>query len=133
MAELPAAIKWENFIFTHAGVIPGLMFNQPLKGFIRNRYIEPRDGKWIFSASWQGEDGDWKHMPQAVHWSEAYNGNETIVYGHEPRKDIHTVNKTIGIDTGCCFNGKLSAMIIDKETKEYTFEQVQAKQVYHKE
>lgn len=132
MKTLPTAAIWENFLFTHAGVIPGLMLNQPLKGFVRNRYIEPRDDKWVFSATWQDKDGNWKHMPGARHWTEAYNEKQTIIYGHEPENDIHWVNNTIGIDTGCVWGIKLTAIIIDCRTKEITFEQVKAKRDYTK-
>jgi diadenosine tetraphosphatase ApaH/serine/threonine PP2A family protein phosphatase len=130
MSTLPAAIQWENFLFTHAGVVPGLTLNQPLKGFVRNRYIEKKNDKWVASSTWQDSEGNWKHKEGAVYWADVYNGDTKIVYGHEPRKDICLINNTYGIDTSCALGGRLTAMIIDCETKEVTFSSVRSKQPY---
>jgi serine/threonine protein phosphatase 1 len=131
MAGLPAAIQWENFLFTHAGVIEGLMFNQPLKAFIRNRYVVEKNGKYEFTGIWKDEDGKWQHHPDAVQWADIYQGSFKIFYGHEPRKDIYINGNTIGLDTSCAYGHKLTAAIIDCKTKEITFEQVKAKKVYY--
>jgi len=33
-----------------------------------------------------------------------------IVYGHQAYKEPRFINKTCGIDTGCAFGGKLTAL-----------------------
>jgi protein phosphatase len=49
-------------------------------------------------------------LPMRYHWAAEYNGATSIVYGHTPVPDAEWINRTICIDTGCCFGGKLSAL-----------------------
>jgi protein phosphatase len=49
-------------------------------------------------------------LPVRYHWAAEYKGATAIVYGHTPVPDAEWINKTICIDTGCCFGGKLSAL-----------------------
>jgi protein phosphatase len=49
-------------------------------------------------------------LPIRYHWAMEYGGETTIVYGHTPVPDASWVNRTICIDTGCCFGGKLTAL-----------------------
>ena len=71
--------------------------------------------------------------PGARPWAEVWPGPESIVYGHmvhgleEPRIDRPVEGVTCaGIDTGCCFGGRLTAYVI--ETGEVV--QVQARATY---
>ncbi|WP_046175368.1 bis(5'-nucleosyl)-tetraphosphatase PrpE [Domibacillus indicus] len=41
-------------------------------------------------------------------WAKKYKGDAYIVYGHTPVKEPRKVGKTINIDTGCVFGGKLT-------------------------
>jgi hypothetical protein len=113
----------------HAGMIPGVGLRQELKGLVCNRWIERKDDKWVGAASWY-KDGKWHHPETSVHWSDLYTDDIKIVYGHENRSDIHIVNNTYGLDTGVIYGNKLTAMIIDGETKEITFESVKAHETY---
>ena len=56
-----------------------------------------------------GETDDFG-LPIRVDWAEAYRGNATVVYGHTPLAEPEWVNRTINIDTGCVFGGKLTAL-----------------------
>ncbi len=49
-------------------------------------------------------------LPVRYHWAAEYTGATAIVYGHTPVPDAEWINRTICIDTGCCFGGKLSAL-----------------------
>jgi protein phosphatase len=49
-------------------------------------------------------------LPIRYHWAAEYKGATSIVYGHTPVPDAEWFNRTICIDTGCCFGGKLSAL-----------------------
>ncbi len=42
-------------------------------------------------------------------WAKNYKGDTYIVYGHTPVKEPRFKNKTVNIDTGCVFGGKLTA------------------------
>jgi len=43
-------------------------------------------------------------------WAADYRGSATIVYGHTPIPQPEWLNRTINIDTGCVFGGKLTAL-----------------------
>lgn len=49
-----------------------------------------------------------------------------IVYGHQPYKEVREKNKTYGIDTGCVFGNKLTAL----RYPEMEFVQVDAQETY---
>ncbi|GIN89907.1 bis(5'-nucleosyl)-tetraphosphatase PrpE [asymmetrical] [Siminovitchia terrae] len=50
-------------------------------------------------------------------WAKKYHGIPHIVYGHTPVKEPRIVGRTINIDTGCVFGGKLTAFRYpEKET-----------------
>ena len=49
-------------------------------------------------------------LPIRLNWAEAYRGAATVVYGHTPVTEPQWVNRTINIDTGCVFGGKLTAL-----------------------
>jgi protein phosphatase len=49
-------------------------------------------------------------LPIRYHWAAEYRGETAVVYGHTPVPAADWVNRTICIDTGCCFGGKLTAL-----------------------
>ena len=49
-------------------------------------------------------------LPIRLNWADEYRGAATVVYGHTPVAEPQWVNRTINIDTGCVFGGKLTAL-----------------------
>lgn len=49
-------------------------------------------------------------LPVRYNWAKEYRGKATVVYGHTPVPEAEWLNKTIDIDTGCVFGGKLTAL-----------------------
>ena len=49
-------------------------------------------------------------LPERLNWAADYRGEATVVYGHTPMEKAVWVNRTINIDTGCVFGGKLTAL-----------------------
>lgn len=49
-------------------------------------------------------------LPIRLDWAEEYRGDATVVYGHTPVSIPQWINRTINIDTGCVFGGKLTAL-----------------------
>lgn len=133
MATLPTAIQWENFIFTHAGIIQGRGIRQETKGFLRNRFVQKTDDKYSPVGSWFDENlQKWCHPERSTHWSEIYSEPTKVVYGHENWPEVNIRGNSIGIDTSCCYGGKLTAMVINTETKDVSFLSVPARKVYYK-
>jgi protein phosphatase len=56
-----------------------------------------------------GETDDYG-LPVRYPWAEEYRGQALVVYGHTPVPEAVWVNKTICIDTGCVFGGRLTAL-----------------------
>jgi protein phosphatase len=49
-------------------------------------------------------------LPVRYHWANDYRGEAMVVYGHTPVVEPEWINRTICIDTGCVFGGKLTAL-----------------------
>src|SRR5204863_3356500 len=49
-------------------------------------------------------------LPIRFNWAAEYRGKAMVVYGHTPVPDAQWLNRTINIDTGCVFGGKLTAL-----------------------
>ncbi|MDQ1356283.1 MAG: hypothetical protein QOG44_656 [Acidimicrobiaceae bacterium] len=56
-----------------------------------------------------GETDDFG-LPVRYPWAEDYRGDATVVYGHTPVPEATWLNRTICIDTGCVFGGRLTAL-----------------------
>ncbi len=49
-------------------------------------------------------------LPVRYNWAAEYRGKAMVVYGHTPVPEPEWVNRTINIDTGCVFGGRLTAL-----------------------
>lgn len=49
-------------------------------------------------------------LPVRYNWAAEYRGRSIVVYGHTPVPEPEWLNRTINIDTGCVFGGKLTAL-----------------------
>ena len=49
-------------------------------------------------------------LPVRYAWAEDYRGDAMVVHGHTPVPEATWLNRTICIDTGCVFGGKLTAL-----------------------
>ncbi len=49
-------------------------------------------------------------LPVRYNWAAEYRGSATVVYGHTPVPEAEWLNRTVNIDTGCVFGGKLTAL-----------------------
>ncbi|HTJ53684.1 MAG TPA: polynucleotide kinase-phosphatase [Cyclobacteriaceae bacterium] len=65
-------------------------------------------------------------LPVRFNWASEYRGKAMVVYGHTPVPQAQWLNRTIDIDTGCVFGGKLTALRYPEEE----LVSVDAKQVY---
>ncbi len=65
-------------------------------------------------------------LPVRYNWAAEYRGAALVVYGHTPVPEPEWLNRTMNIDTGCVFGGKLTAL----RYPERELVSVQAREVY---
>ena len=66
-------------------------------------------------------------LPVRYDWAADYRGGGMVVYGHTPVPEAEWFNRTICIDTGCVFGGKLTAL----RYPEKELVQIAARRVYY--
>jgi diadenosine tetraphosphatase ApaH/serine/threonine PP2A family protein phosphatase len=77
-----------------------------------------------------------KPVEGAVPWATRWKGPESVVYGHavhsllEPRTDHHDGYSCYGIDTGCVFGGRLTAILVYLDPASVHFYSVNARETY---
>ncbi|MBL8111555.1 MAG: polynucleotide kinase-phosphatase, partial [Acidobacteria bacterium] len=49
-------------------------------------------------------------LPVRYNWASEYRGRAMVVYGHTPVGEPEWINRTINVDTGCVFGGRLTAL-----------------------
>jgi len=65
-------------------------------------------------------------LPIRFNWAAEYRGPAMVVYGHTPVVKAEWLNRTVNIDTGCVFGGKLTAL----RYPEKEFVEVSSKKIY---
>lgn len=79
---------------------------------MKERYIGRASGRvreFALYGETTGETDEFG-LPVRYNWAGEYRGNAAVVYGHTPVPDADWLNRTINIDTGCVFGGKLTAL-----------------------
>jgi protein phosphatase len=49
-------------------------------------------------------------LPVRHDWAAEYRGSASVVYGHTPVPEPEWLNRTLNVDTGCVFGGRLTAL-----------------------
>jgi protein phosphatase len=79
---------------------------------LKEHYIgrgSPRIRSFCMFGETTGETDEFG-LPVRYNWAQDYRGATTLVYGHTPVPEPEWLNRTINIDTGCVFGGKLTAL-----------------------
>jgi hypothetical protein len=114
LSRLPRVLALGGgWVAVHAGFVPGVpIAAQPPDWTIRLRYVGP-DGAPVPRAR-----GDARE-PGVRPWAAAWTGPESVVYGHFPQRlDVPKRDEPaagvvcLGIDTGCVYGGRLTALAL---------------------
>ncbi len=87
-----------NLVVAHAG----------LKEEMHGR-ISGKERSFALYGDTTGERDEYG-LPIRLDWAAGYRGEATVVYGHSPVPSAEWLNRTINVDTGCVFGGKLTAL-----------------------
>jgi hypothetical protein len=137
LGSLPGYIHLEdrNWVIVHAGLEPHKPLEDQTYGKMTHiRFVDPETLK---TASL---DDNYEPPPGSIYWTELYNLPYNVVYGH----NVHSKTKPqvtvkpngaqlVGIDTGACFGGRLTAFILPENgevVSDKHFVQVDAIQTY---
>lgn len=131
ISKMPFYIKLKEDLWVlHAGVKPGIPIDKQKKDDLT--YLRYTDKDRNFISMHKIAKGE---APEAMFWTQFWTGPASVIYGHNVHSlELPKVEEVAsgvicwGLDTGCCFGGRLSALIID--TGEIV--QVQAKKIYYK-
>lgn len=77
------------------------------------QHYQGRDSPRVRNFALYGEttgEIDELGLPVRLDWAARYNGPAMVVYGHTPVAEPKWQNRTINIDTGCVFGGRLTAL-----------------------
>jgi hypothetical protein len=72
-----------------------------------------RDSERVRSFALYGQptgETDQYGLPVRYPWARDYRGSPTVLYGHTPTPELTWVNRTLCLDTGVVFGGRLSAL-----------------------
>ena len=119
--DAPFFIKIDNLTILHAGITNDIdLLNtnkKELESLTRIRELDENQKTLALGQS----------SYNSRYWSEFYNGGEGIVvYGHQAFNKVKIDKYSFGIDTGCVYGNKLTALIIE-DTKDpmYNYDIVQ--------
>eukprot|EP00927_Polykrikos_kofoidii_P022139 TRINITY_DN20729_c0_g1_i1.p1 TRINITY_DN20729_c0_g1~~TRINITY_DN20729_c0_g1_i1.p1 ORF type:complete len:306 (+),score=27.67 TRINITY_DN20729_c0_g1_i1:64-981(+) len=134
--DLPLSLSfpWLDLVVAHAGLVPNVSLEkQRFRDllFIRNVHRVSGDGtQSAGGCCWEGFEGIVKGK-ESVPWAEAWLGPTHVVFGHDARRKLQMQPYATGLDTGCCYGGHLTALVIDPDDfSDRTLTQVRADRVY---
>jgi hypothetical protein len=124
--SMPFFLKLNHLTIVHAGITNRIYLNNPplnimtLLLFLRE--VDENDKFLPLNHNY----------PNPRYWADTYNGHEGfVVYGHNPFLNPKINKHAIGIDTGCVYGNKLTAVIFEDTINiKYSIIQVDAKQKY---
>lgn len=138
LKELPYTISVPSYntIVVHAGLVPGVQLDQQtvvdmctMRNVLENDDDSYYSGTTSAGSKWEGTASDLEGLPWAKVWGQVgFEGVNPphVFFGHDAKRMLQQETHATGLDTGCCYGKKLTAVILP----ERTFVQVDARSVY---
>ncbi len=121
LRSLPLFLCFDHITVIHGGLQNSMVLENLSKRdqqkLLRLRYLDQEEHFIAY--------GD--ETEKSIFWADIYDGNQGfVVYGHQWLKEVKVNKYAIGIDTGCVYGNKLSAVIFeDKQTNNFLIESVE--------
>lgn len=102
LMEAPWFIDCEDmgYLFVHGGFIPGVKLTQQNPRLMMNMRSVLSDGTVTAKSV---EDCEWAKL---------WKGPQTVVFGHDAFRGLQQHEFAVGIDTGCVYGGRLTALLL---------------------
>lgn len=133
--SLPYHIMLDEFnaVVCHAGIVPGVpLMRQRDEAFMMVRYVDRDNGKMRHMIM-----PGYLQPPNTDYWADKFEGGFDVIFGHnvvglqEPKVWVNSNGgRCYGIDTGCVFGGRMTALVMHERGKPYEFVQVEAQEEY---
>lgn len=112
LQNMPYFMKYKKITILHGGILNHFnlesLSKREMQLVLRLRYLD----KNCHFISY-GKEND-----KSIFWADIYDGNQgLIVHGHRWSKEVIISPHAIGIDTGCVYGNKLSAVVFKKFKK----------------
>lgn len=102
LMEAPWFIESEQlgYLFVHAGFLPGVKLTQQNPRLMMNMRSVLDDGT-VTAKNVEG-----------MEWAKLWRGPQTVVFGHDALRGLQMHEYAMGIDTGCVYGGRLTALLL---------------------
>ena len=107
-----------KLVFVHGGFLPHIPWRQQSASIVTNIQVVDKAGL----------PRKRNEVSSGKPWADLWKQKPFVVYGHTPRAKVYKRRYSLGIDTGCVWGGKLTALILP----ENKIVQVDAKKKYIK-
>jgi len=124
LESLPLYLKFNDITIVHGGIQNHMnlenLSKREIQNILRLRYLDENENFVAYG----------KETKNSVFWADVYDGsNGFVVYGHQWFKDVKKNQHALGIDTGCVYGNKLSAIMFDNlEDRIYRIESIKCAQ-----
>jgi bis(5'-nucleosyl)-tetraphosphatase (symmetrical) len=114
LEALPYFIRFEEYLIVHGGIqnsmdLDNLTLSEKSK-ITRMRYLDEKERFLPYG----------KETRKSTFWSDIYDGSKGFVlFGHNKFKEPKISPYAIGLDTGCVYGNRLSAVIIQNGEKSF--------------
>lgn len=109
LKQMPLYFKFGNITIVHGGV----------QNHMNLKFLSKRDKQKILRMRYLNQEENYLTLgneeEKSLFWAELYNGNQGfVIYGHHWFKEVKKNKFSLGIDTGCVYGNKLTAIIFNK-------------------
>lgn len=107
LSSMALTLHWprNNCLFVHGGFLPAIPWREQDASIVTS----------IRNICHGGMPCNRKDCPMGTFWAKKWDQKPFVVYGHTPQPSVVRKERSLGIDTGCVWGGKLTAFILPEK------------------